>query len=102
MSLLVLPKTVLMVIIIAIPPVACLVYQLIPIAGLFFFSGPAYVCALLYNKTFKRFEPETEAPSGDYEWTVAESDGETLPETDSVPSDDGGEIGEGTGNGNNE
>ncbi len=102
MSLLVLPKTVLMVIIIAIPPVACLVYQLIPIAGLFFFSGPAYVCALLYNKTFKRFEPETEAPSGDYEWTVAESDGETLPETDSVPSDDGGENGEGTGNDNNE
>ncbi len=105
MSLLVLPKTVLMVIIIAIPPVACLVYQLIPIAGLFFFSGPAYVCALLYNKTFKRFEPETEAPSGDYEWTVAESDeAEQTAESaiESVPSDDSGENGDGTGNGSNE
>ena len=74
MSLLVLPKTVLMAVIMVIPPLACFVYQLIPIAGLFFFGAPAYVCALLYNKTFKRFEPEPEEAPSDFDWTVAETD----------------------------
>lgn len=71
MSLLVLPKTLLMAIILVIPVAACFVYQLIPIAGLFFFGGPAYVCALLYNKTFKRFEPEPEPAPSDFDWTVS-------------------------------
>ncbi len=71
MSVLVLPKTVLMILIMLIPPAACLIYQIIPLALLFFFGAPAYFSAMLYSKTFKRFEPETEDPVGDYEWTVA-------------------------------
>lgn len=71
MSLLALPKSFLMAIVLLIPPAACFIYQLIPIAGLFFFGGPAYVCALLYNKTFKRFEPEPEPAPSDFDWTVA-------------------------------
>lgn len=79
MSILVLPKTILMVLLLAIPPVAALgVPQILPLAVLFFFGAPAYFSAMLYNKTFKRFEPETEQPVGDYEWTVAPvEEGET-------------------------
>ncbi|MCR5279241.1 MAG: DUF624 domain-containing protein [Lachnospiraceae bacterium] len=78
MSLLVLPKTVLMVVIVAIPPLACFIYQLIPVAALFFFGAPAFVCALLYNKTFKRFEPEPEETPSDFDWTVSEEEGEEI------------------------
>ena len=34
--------------------------SLIPFLIMFGIAAPAYVCALLYNKTFKRFEPEEE------------------------------------------
>ena len=32
--------------------------RLLPILLMFGFSGPSYVCAHLYSKVFKRFEPE--------------------------------------------
>lgn len=83
MSVLVLPKTILMIII-SIIPVAILeaanyiqaFYTIVPLAILFFFSGPAYGCALLYNKTFKRFEPEQQDTNDDFTWSVGGGEGE--------------------------
>ena len=77
MSILALPKTVLMIIVTLIP-VAIIyfierfeaMFWLMPLTYLFWFSLPAYVCAMLYNKTFKRFEPEA-AKTDDLEWTVS-------------------------------
>lgn len=75
------PKTILMGILWAIP-VLITIYlpQVMPLVILFGFSGPAYISALLYNKTFKRFEPEV-AIASDEEWHVEEeapsSDAET-------------------------
>lgn len=90
MSILVLPKTVLIVVVGLVPAAAIyFVPQIIPLAVLFFFSGPGFVAALLYNKTFKRFEPEEDdAVVDDMEWTVASEEGsedtveETAEETD--------------------
>lgn len=80
MSILALPKTVLMVIV-TIIPVAIIyfverfeaMFWLMPITYLFWFSVPAFICAKLYDKTFKRFEPEV-AKSDDYSWTVSASE----------------------------
>lgn len=71
MGILSLPKTILMIICWIIPVVVGLfVYQIIPLVLAFGISLPAYICALLYNKTFKRFEPE-EMQASDSEWTVS-------------------------------
>lgn len=71
MSVLVLPKTLLMVILLFVPlAVWYFVSQIAPLAWLYWFSGPAYVSALLYNKTFKRFEPKKEEINDDFSWTV--------------------------------
>lgn len=71
MGILTLPKTILMIICSVIPTVLLLLApQMFPFVLMFGISGPALVCALLYNKTFKRFEPESET-AGDEEWTVA-------------------------------
>lgn len=70
MGILSLPKTVLMIICWMAPVVAgAIVYQIFPLVLLLGISAPAYVCALLYNKTFKRFEPES-AQTDDNEWTM--------------------------------
>ena len=77
MSILALPKTVLMAILTAIP-VAIMYFVerfevmvwLIPLTMLFWFSLPAYFCAKLYDKTFKRFEPETAQTNDDFSWSV--------------------------------
>ena len=82
MSILALPKTILMVIVTLIP-VAIIYFVerfeamlwLMPLTYLFWFSLPAYVCAKLYDKTFKRFEPEAAKAADDMEWTVS-ADGE--------------------------
>lgn len=71
MGVLTLPKTVLMLLICAMP-VVCIYFweqQLTPILILVGVSGPGYLCALLYNKTFKRFEPKEEEKNPD-EWHV--------------------------------
>ncbi len=67
MGVLSLPKTILMIICWMVPVVVgVLVYQILPLVLALGISLPAYVCALLYNKTFKRFEPE-EVPVDDRE-----------------------------------
>ena len=69
-GLMIWPKTILMIIMYAVPyALAYFIPQLIPVALLLFLSGPGYVCALLYNKTFKKFEPKVEEKDAD-EWTV--------------------------------
>ena len=77
MSILALPKTVLMILV-TLVPVAIIyfverfeaMFWLMPLTYLFWFSAPAYVCAKLYDKTFKRFEPEA-AKNDDFGWTVS-------------------------------
>lgn len=76
MGILALPRTVLMMICWIIPPVvAVFAPQIMPIVFVLGISGPAYFNAMLYNKTFKRFEPETEVVS-DEEWSMAPIEGE--------------------------
>ena len=61
-----LPKTILMLIIYVLPILMVSVsLQLVPIVALFGLSGTAYVCAMLYNGIFKKFEPPEE--NGDSE-----------------------------------
>ena len=50
-------------------PIVILVFffQVFPIVFALGISGPTFVCALLYNKTFKRFEPEENSD----EWSLA-------------------------------
>lgn len=70
MGILSLPKTILMIFCWAAPVlIGLMVYQIMPLVFAFGISLPAYMCALLYNKTFKRFEPEDEQ-AADSEWTV--------------------------------
>lgn len=82
MGILSLPKTILMIICWIIPVViALLFYQILPLVLALGMSLPAYMCAQLYNKTFKRFEPE-EVQTADDEWTLLpEEEGQ---ETDGV------------------
>lgn len=69
MGILSLPKTILMMICWAMPIVILIFFfQAFPVIFLLGISGPAFLCALLYNKTFKRFEPE-ENKDGD-QWSV--------------------------------
>ena len=66
MSILNLPKTILLVIINLVPTVVLLVtLQAMPIVILFGFSVPAYVASMLFVKIFKRFEPEEEEDQSD-------------------------------------
>lgn len=60
-ALISLPKTILMLVIYALPIVLIVIsLRLMPVAVLFGFSGTAYLCAMLYNGVFKKFEPEEE------------------------------------------
>ena len=44
---------------------------------MFGFSGPGYFCACLYNKAFKRFEPEvTDTPDEEFHILTAEEETE--------------------------
>lgn len=77
MGILTFPKTLLMMVCWMIPVlIAGFFLQALPVVFAFGISGPAFVCALLYNKTFKRFEPAEEI-TGDEDWTVTpKEDGE--------------------------
>lgn len=56
-----LPRTIAMILITALPVILLFIsLRLVPISALLGFSGPAYLCALLYNSVFKRFEPGEE------------------------------------------
>ena len=73
MSILALPKTVLMVLVSAVPFVIIYFFDLkaIPMLILFGIAGPGFVHALLYNNTFKRFEPKEETVSEEEELEAA-------------------------------
>lgn len=61
-----LPRTIAMLLISALPIILLRIsLRLVPISALLGFSGTAYLCAMLYNGVFKKFEPEEgEAETG--------------------------------------
>ena len=89
MSILAFPKTILMIVCWIIPVlVAAFFVRAMPVVFALGISGPGFLCALLYNKTFKRFEPEEEVVS-DEEWTLEPLEGE---ETAENIMDDGDKV----------
>jgi len=71
MSILSLPKTATMIVIYILPIALVLLNpQVLPIIFLLGITGPGYLCAMLYSKTFKRFEPEEEVLKDADDWTV--------------------------------
>lgn len=73
MAVLALPKTVLMVFVMAIPVVVLYFFDMraVPVLFLVGIAGPGYLIALLYNNTFKRFEPKEEELSEEEELNKA-------------------------------
>ena len=68
MAILSFPKTVLMMVVYLLPLAALyFVIAAAPLVFLFGISLPAYVSAMLYNGTFKRFEPEEEPVTDRFE-----------------------------------
>ena len=82
-GILTLPKTILMAAVCALPVVLIYFFEqvLAPFMLLLGISGPAFLCALIYNKTFKRFEPSEDDKDPD-EWFVEPVAGETAEETE--------------------
>jgi len=81
-GLMIFPKTLLEVIVWAVP-IGIIYYleQALPLIILFGFSLPAYVCAMLYSNTFKKFEPEVENRGDNWVLEVPDEESE---QTDSV------------------
>lgn len=78
MSIMQFPKTILMVILFAIPPViGALFYQAVPVVFLFGLSVPAWLSAKLYNKFFQKLEDQILAANP--------------PEEEETPGEDGDE-----------
>lgn len=74
MSILSFPKTILMLLIFAVPIVLFYVTPMaVPLIFMFGISVPAYFSAKLYSGTFKKFEPEEE-PAEDRFETISEND----------------------------
>lgn len=73
MSIMALPKTVLMALVSAVPVVILYFFsaKALPILILMGIAGPGFVQALLYNNTFKRFEPKVEEMSDEEEMDAA-------------------------------
>ncbi len=89
MSVMALPKTVLMVLISAIPVIIIYFFDIkaLPILILLGISGPGFLHALLYNGTFKRFEPKEDVVSEEEELEAAIrkiDDTETVTEEDNT------------------
>ena len=86
MGILHLPKTILMMLCWIVPIVITIyVESFFPIVFFLGISGPAFLNALLYKKSFQQLEPETEIKS-DADWTVqAVSEEETEEETEEKP-----------------
>ena len=86
MGFLHLPKTILMMLCWIVPIVITIyVESFFPIVFFLGISGPAFLNALLYKKSFQQLEPETEIKS-DADWTVqAVSEEETEEETEEKP-----------------
>jgi len=87
-GLLIFPKTILMVLIWAVP---FLLAYLFPAAWsilvLFGVSVPGFCMALLYNSTFKRFEPEVEEKDAD-DWVVEPLEDSGSEEVSAVETED--------------
>lgn len=67
MSIMSLPKTILMVLIHLLPIVLLLLsFKLMPIVFMMGFSSVAYICSMLFVRIFKKFEPEEEVDDGEY------------------------------------
>ena len=74
MSILNLPRTILMMVVCLSPLILIAVsMRMYPLVFLLGITGPGYVCAMLYSGTFKRFEPEEVAVDAD-SWTVDMTD----------------------------
>ncbi len=75
-SILALPRTLAMAAITLLPLLILYFFDMtaVPILIMFGIAAPAWVCALLYSKVFKRFEPETEAVASDEEFEVPMDD----------------------------
>lgn len=100
MSIMIFPKTVLMVILGLVPLAGCyFLPQVLPLFILFWFSAPAYLSAMLYNKTFKRFEPEKPEITDDFSWTLG-GDGDPAEEGSDVNSESESENANGSETGN--
>lgn len=86
MGILHLPKTILMMLCWIIPAVITIyVERFFPIVFFLGISGPAFLNALLYKKSFEQLEPETEKKS-DADWTVQTvSEEETEEEKEEKP-----------------
>ena len=94
-SLYIWPKTLLMMVIWAVPiAILFFVPQILPIVLLFGISGPGFLCALLYNKAFKKFEPQVEEKDAD-EWFIEPIE-ETIEETDTTQAETVDEVSEDT------
>ena len=82
LSMMVLPRTLLMLLLWVVP--ALVMYFIQPaflLTILFWFSVPAYFGAMIYNKTFKRFEPEQKDTNDDFTWSVSsDEDGASVEE----------------------
>lgn len=80
MSMYILPKTLLMIVLYVVPLfVMDYIPRIAPLSWLFWFTFPAYISALLYNKPFKKLEPEKPDTNDDFTWSV-NSDLEGEPE----------------------
>ncbi len=79
LSMMVLPRTILMLLLQVLPVViAYFIQPAFLLCILFFFSVPAYFGAKLYDKTFARFEPEKEETNDDFTWSVSsDEDGDS-------------------------
>lgn len=78
MGILTFPKTILMMICwVAAPLIIIFFPQILPVGIMLGISGPAFICALLYNNTFKRFEPQPEEITADEDWVVQVDETET-------------------------
>lgn len=73
MAVLALPKTVVMAVVTGIPLLILYFFDLraVPVLLLVGIAGPGYLLAMLYNKTFKRFEPKEEELSEEEELDAA-------------------------------
>lgn len=76
MGILSLPKTITMLVLWAIPVVIVVFFtQMLPVVFALGISGPVFLSALLYNGTFKKFEPQPEEEKAD-DWFIEEEETE--------------------------
>lgn len=76
MGILSLPKTITMLVLWAIPVVIVIFFtQMLPVVFALGISGPVFLSALLYNGTFKKFEPQPEEEKAD-DWFIEEEETE--------------------------